>query len=206
MSLSGGSAARNVRSTSLEPVGARSPAKAVFTSQPCSDSALATGRQTAGPSSGLGSRATRTSTNRERNARKRTPAETSVRTRPIVLRTPELASDASGHRSSCGPAHRSSHSISLGVWGAPALHGAGSHEMAFDHQRLHSVHQPDYRSLRRNASAASATSTAASRSDVSTGHRTATSFPAASEEGTVARAAGEYVPRGFQIDAIDTSA
>src|SRR5450759_3429569 len=94
----------------------------------------------------------------------------------------------------------------IGCVGSLAHHGAGSHEMAFVHQRLLSVHQPGYRSLRRNASAASATSTAASRSDVSTGQRTATSFPAASEEGTVARAAGEYVPRGFQIAAIATSA
>jgi len=88
----------------------------------------------------------------------------------------------------------------------PARHGAGGHEMAFVHQRLLSVHQPDYSSLRRNAREASAKSAAASRSDVSTGQRTATSFPAASEEGIVARAAGEYVPRGFQIAAIDTSA
>src|SRR5664279_4439651 len=89
----------------------------------------------------------------------------------------------------------------------PAHHGAGGHEMAFVYQRLLSVHQPDYSSLRRNAREASAKSAAASRSDVSTGQRTATSFPAASEEGIVAaRAAGEYVPRGFQIAAIDTSA
>ena len=78
--------------------------------------------------------------------------------------------------------------------------------MAFVYQRLLSVHQPDYSSLRRNAREASAKSAAASRSDVSTGQRTATSFPAASEEGIVARAAGEYVPRGFQIAAIDSSA
>src|SRR5665647_1216301 len=47
----------------------------------------------------------------------------------------------------------------------PARHGAGGHEMAFVHQRLLSVHQPDYSSLRRNAREASVKSAAASRSD-----------------------------------------
>src|ERR1035437_10431375 len=65
----------------------------------------------------------------------------------------------------------------------PARHGAGGHEMAFVCQRLLSMHQPDYSSLRRNAREARAKSAAASRSGVRQGQRTATSFPAASEEG-----------------------
>src|SRR5665811_460415 len=58
----------------------------------------------------------------------------------------------------------------------------------------------------RNASAANTTSAAASRIDVSTGHSTAASLPAASAAGWAASAAGEYVPKGFQLDAIDISA
>src|SRR5450759_1010350 len=63
-----------------------------------------------------------------------------------------------------------------------------------------------YRSLRRNASAANTTNATASRIDVSTGHSTAASLPAASAAGWAASAAGEYVPKGFQIAAIDISA